>query len=132
MSLLRVHRRFIALLALVAMLVGVLAPTVAQAVVVGSDRSGWVEVCSVSGMVWVKADTGEPSDRSLEGGGPSSDAMQHCPWCTLHGGVAGLPPSDSMLLPSQRLTDLPSAFYFAPLAATVWAPAQSRAPPLIS
>ena len=31
---------------------------------------------------------------------------------------------------SPRLTDLPPAYYRAPLAATVWATAQSRAPPL--
>ena len=130
MSLSRLHRRITAWLALLAMVVGALAPTVAQAMVTAGDRAEWLEVCSVSGMVWVKADTGEVSQQQPDGSGSSGAPSPHCPWCTLHGGAAGLPPAAAMHgeLPA-RLTDLPPAFYRAPLATTVWAPAQSRAPP---
>lgn len=126
----RLHRRLTAWVALLALLFGALAPTVTQAMVAGGDRADWLQVCSVSGMVWVQADTGEVRDQQPDGGSPMGDASQHCPWCTLHGGVAGLPPAPHSIDLPPRLTDLPPAFYRAPLAATVWAPAQSRAPPL--
>ena len=129
MFLTRLHRRLTAWVALFALVLGALAPTVTQAMVAAGDRGDWLEVCSVSGMVWVKADTGEVSAQHPDDGAPASDASQHCPWCTLHGGAAGLPVVALNLDLPPRLTGLPPAFYRAPLAATVWAPAQSRAPP---
>lgn len=121
----RLHRRFTAWVALLALVFGALAPTLTQAMVASGERGDWLEVCSVSGMVWVKADTGELAQQPPDGG----PAGQHCPWCTLHGGVAGLPAAQALPELPPRLTDLPPAFYRAPLSATVWAPAQSRAPP---
>lgn len=129
MFLTRLHRRFTAWVALFALVLGALAPTVTQAMVAGGDRADWLQVCSVSGMVWVKADTGEVRDHQPDSSAPVSDASQHCPWCTLHGGAAGLPVVALHLDLPPRLSDLPPAFYSAPLAATAWAPAQSRAPP---
>ena len=128
----RVHRRITSWLALLAMVLGALAPTVAQAVVASSDRSDWIEVCSVSGMVWVKADTGERAGVEHDGPAPMGDAAQHCAWCTLHGGAAGLPAADPVPGLPARLTDLPPAFYLAPMAASVWMPAHSRGPPQAS
>lgn len=131
MTFLRLYRRFGAWLAILALLAGALSPTLAQAMVAGSDRADWLEVCSVSGMVWVKADTGEVSDHQPDDGQPVSSAVQHCPWCTLHGASAGLPPVDPpAFVLGERATDLPPAFYRAPVGATVWASAHSRAPPL--
>jgi Protein of unknown function (DUF2946) len=132
MAFFRLHRRFSAWLAMLALVLGALAPTVAQAMAAGSDDADWQRVCSVSGMVWVKADTGELSDRQPDGGAPLSDASQHCAWCTLHGGVAGLPAADPVPGLPARLTDLPPAFYLAPMAASVWMPAHSRGPPRAS
>ena len=132
MAFFRLHRRFSAWLAMLALVLGALAPTVAQAMAAGSDDADWQRVCSVSGMVWVKADTGELSDRQPDGGVPLSDAGQHCAWCTLHGGAAGLPAADPVPGLPARLTDLPPAFYLAPMAASVWMPAHSRGPPLAS
>lgn len=129
MFLTRLQRRFTAWVALLALVLGVLAPTVTQAMVAGSDRADWLEVCSVSGMVWVKANTGEVRDLLPDGSGPASDASQQCSWCTLNGGSAALSVVAASLYLPPRLIDFPPAFYHAPLAATVWAPAQSRAPP---
>lgn len=129
MVLTRLQRRFTTWLAALSLVLGALAPTLSQAMVVGADRSDWLEICSVSGMVWIKADTGEVSRQSPDGEAPASDVGNPCPWCTLHGGGAGVPvEADATRLPA-RLTDLPPAFYRAPSGATVWAPAQSRAPP---
>lgn len=129
MFLTRLHRRFTAWVALAALVLGALAPTVSQAMATSGDRADWLQVCSVSGMVWVQADTGEVRDQLPDGGAPISDASQHCPWCTLHGGAASLPVVQTRLDLPPRLTDLPPAFYRAPLATTAWAPPQSRAPP---
>jgi hypothetical protein len=132
MAFLRLHRRFTAWLAMLALVLGALAPTLAQAMVSGDDRADWLEVCSVSGMFWVKAGTGEVSDQQPESGSPMGAAGQHCAWCTLHGGAAGLPVAHGVADLPPRLTDLPPAFYLAPVAASVWTSAHSRAPPRVS
>lgn len=125
----RVHRRFTTWLALLAMVMGALAPTVAQAMVASSDRAQWVEVCSVSGMVWVQTDAGEPAS-GHDGQAPTRDAAQQCAWCSLHGGAAGLPPVTAKAEPLPRQTDLPPAFLRAVTLSGTWAPPQARAPPL--
>ncbi len=132
MSLTRVHRRFTAWLAMLAMALSALAPTLAQAVVASSDGAQWVEVCSASGMVWVKADTGvDAADPQSSGhSAPMSDASMHCVWCSLHGGAAGLPPSVDAAEAPPRQTERPSAFFYAAALAGVWAVAHARAPPL--
>lgn len=128
MFLSRVHRRFTAWLAVLAMVLGALAPTVAQAVVASSDRAGWVQVCSVSGMIWVQADTGTPSSDSPSA--PVADVSMHCPWCTLHGGAADLPPVSLMAEPLPRQTEPPPDFFRAVTLTGTWAVAHARAPPL--
>jgi Protein of unknown function (DUF2946) len=131
MPLLRLHRRITAWLAMLALVMGALAPTVTQAMVAGDESADWLEICSVSGMAWVKVDTGEVRDRQSDGGAPMG-AGQHCAWCTLHGGTAGLPAVSVVTALPARLTDLPPAFYLAPMAASVWMPALSRGPPRVS
>lgn len=130
MFLTRLHRRLTAWVALFALVLGALAPTVTQAMVAAGDRGDWLQVCSVSGMVWVKADTGEVSQQQPDGSAPADSATsQHCAWCTLHGGAAGLPVVQMQPDLPTRLTGLPPAFFLAPSVASIWAPAQSRAPP---
>ncbi|MGE0348218.1 DUF2946 domain-containing protein [Hydrogenophaga sp.] len=129
MSLSRATHRLAAWLALFAMLLGALAPTVAQAVVVSQGGQGWVQVCSASGMVWVQADALE-AQVDADGQKPMADASRHCPWCSLQG-AAGLPPA----LPSQPValesrTERPQARAGAPTPSTHWPAAPSRAPPL--
>lgn len=117
---------------MLAMVLSALAPTLAQAVVVSSDGPQWVEVCSASGMVWVKADTGVDAANPQDSGhsAPMSDAAQHCAWCSLHGGAADLPPSADVAVPQPRQTERPPAFFYAASPAGVWAVAHARAPPL--
>lgn len=132
MAFLRLHRRLTAWLAMLALVLGALAPTVTQAMVDSGERDGWLQICSVSGMVWVKADAAQPDDQKPASGAPMDNSAQHCAWCTLHGGAAGLPAvSEPLVLPA-RLTEPPPAFFFAPLAAQIWLPAHSRAPPAAS
>ncbi len=108
-----------------AMLLGSLAPAVAQAVVASHGGDGWVQVCSASGMVWVKSDALEDP----AAGKPMADASRHCPWCSLQG-AAGLPPTPSLLasLPAVQ-SDVPQAPIRSAEPSVPWPAALSRAPP---
>lgn len=88
MDRIRLHRRLAAWLAIGALLLAGLLPAAVQAAVGGAGKAGWVEICSASGMVWVKADAGPDSPEH------PAEAAQHCPWCNLHGG-GGLPPANA-------------------------------------
>lgn len=123
----RFTRRFAAWLAMLAMLMGAFAPAVAQAVVASQGGEGWVQVCSASGMVWVKADGLEDP----AAGKPMADASRHCPWCSLQG-AAGLPPlisstSFALSMPA----GLPQARFQSAIPAPPWPAALSRAPPRV-
>lgn len=132
MLLTRAHRRFTTWLAMLALVLGALAPVLAQAVVASSDRAQWVEVCSASGMVWVKADAAEDAARSQDDGHrtpPVLDAAMSCDWCSLHGASAALPPP-TRAVETQPLAALhPLAFFQAASLTGVWAVAHARAPP---
>ncbi len=100
MSFYRVHRRFAAWLAMCVMVLSALAPVVAQAMVAASDRDQWIEVCSVSGMVLVKADgaTGM-GDQKPDSDSFMGDMVKHCPWCSFHGSAVA-PPADTGPVPT--------------------------------
>ena len=128
MRLTRTTHRLAAWLAMLAMLLGALAPTVAQAVVAAQGGPGWVQVCSASGMVWVQTDAIDGDNAVADVGKSMADASRHCPWCNLHGAV-GLPPASvqtPLLAPGAE--PLPEPFRSA-LPAPPWPAAQSRAPP---
>lgn len=134
MLLLRARRRFLAWLTMLAMAVGALAPALAQAVAASADDARWVELCTASGMVWMKADAdaavGLADTSTLPAGEQAAPA---CPWCLLHGGAAGLPPAPVAIdLPERLAHHLPPAFYRAPSPSFAWAPQRSRAPPAIA
>lgn len=130
----RVHRRLTAWLALSAMLLGAVSPAVAQVLVAfSSDRIQWVEVCSASGMVWVKADAGSVANAPQagnEGQRPVDHAAStHCPWCRLHGSEAAPPSATPVCQALPRQTDAPRTGYHAVTPADTWLPLQARAPP---
>lgn len=133
MSFLRVYRRFTAALAMLVMVFSVLAPTVAQAVVNASGQAQWVEVCSASGMVWVKASDGtERGAQSETPTNPMGDMSEPCPWCTLHGGAAGIPGQPLAFVGPIQGAERPPAFLFSATVTGVWAVAHARAPPAAS
>lgn len=109
-----------------AMLLAALAPALAQAVVSASGRSELVEVCSVSGMIWVKADRVASGHQD---GGTLAEAAMKCPWCSLHGGLAGLP---SQVMAAHHFGAGAASLAGAdssPEAGTVWLGAVARGPP---
>lgn len=120
--------RFAAWLAMLAMVLGALAPTVAQAVVAAQGGPGWVQVCSASGMVWVQADALEDAAADVDVGKSMADASRHCPWCPLHG-ASGLPPSPPTLSDLAAPAAPPLWLASVDEPATFWPAAPSRAPP---
>lgn len=121
---------------MLAMVLGALAPTVAQAMVAASGQGEWVEVCSASGMVWLKADAAADVEKNAGGAqapaSPMADMVKHCAWCSLHGAAAGLPPSVSVDQAFPPVTHSLPAFAGASLSRLAWRSAQARAPPLVS
>lgn len=125
MSFVRIHRRLTAWLAMLALVMSALAPTVSQAVVMSSERGDWLEVCTTTGVMWVKAENADTDDGTL----PMVGHDQGCDICTHT--VTGAPPV---------LTGIPVPAIGHPFAqptalaslahpAVPWASAHSRAPP---
>lgn len=121
-------RHFAAWLATLAMLFGALAPAAAQVVAVSHGAPGWVQVCSASGMLWVRIDT-ETARNPADAGEPLVDGARHCPWCKLHG-AAGLPPAPLPAFHVSMASAPPLAIPRSTPVRTDWPAAQSRAPPL--
>ncbi|MBA4110278.1 MAG: DUF2946 domain-containing protein [Leptothrix sp. (in: Bacteria)] len=127
----RLHRRWTAWIALCAILLGALAPTVSHGVRAWSHAPiTWVEVCSSTGNKLIAMTKSDRAD--AKGSLPSGEhAGEHCPFCLVQGHDAALlpapPPVVAMATP---LADgLPFLFLHAPRSLFAWAPPQARAPP---
>ena len=88
MRLTRTTHRFAAWLAMLAMLLGALAPTVAQAVVAAQGGPGWVQVCSASGMVWVTPGA-LPANSAVAPNSPMARAKHRITPATSPGAASG-------------------------------------------
>ncbi|MYM42115.1 DUF2946 domain-containing protein [Duganella qianjiadongensis] len=116
--------RFALWLAALAMLLSVLAPTISRI----STKSDWVEVCSVVGSKLVRVVANTDGDQPTE-----SRAAMNCPYCALHIDLAlPSPPQVALIDHIIRLAFVPRLLLQAPRAQFVWAPAQSRAPPILA
>ena len=129
----RSSHRFTAWLAALAVLWGALLPVLSHAVAahqVGS--SGWVEVCTATGMAWVKsADDVAATSANGQSEPASGMVMTGCDWCATHSPQLGVPPvAQPLAVPLVFGPDVPTAFLRAPRPLFVWATAQSRAPPV--
>lgn len=112
-------------LALAAMLMSVLAPTVSQAIAAAAPAAYYGEVCSIDGQ------RPAPSARDAQGPGPIqvSHAHEQCPYCFFQGG-AGVPPATgTAAIPPLRDEARWMASPPAVLSASEWPAAQPRAPP---
>ena len=107
---------------MLALLLGTLAPAVTQAVVAGSERAGWVQICSVSGMTWVQLDASD------EGSSSGNATGSGCTWCTGHA-AGGLPPAPLCWATGSLAAMAPTPAPASAVLVSVWTPLQSRAPP---
>jgi hypothetical protein len=121
-------RRCTAWIALVAVCFGALAPTLSQAALKANGDGGhWVQVCSASGVTWVRVDAGNAGDTAGE---HPADAALTCPWGVINGGAAGLPPVHALHLPVAPPQPLPLGQAQRDAQAPVSAHAPARAPPI--
>jgi len=128
MPLQALRRRALVWLALGLLWLAALLPTLSHSVLAQPLREGWVEVCSGSGMVWVRADWEAPlADPAHE----NAAAAPACDWCLKH-------PNPQALGHALAPMWLSATGHAAPVAASAqrighapqWWPALPRAPPL--
>lgn len=111
--------------ALLAILFSALAPTVSHALAAAAPAAT-LEMCTAQGykLVQLPASDGGKAPVDLKHG------MEHCAFCTIHGGGDGLLPPPAVALALHAGRDLyPSLFYNAPRALHTWSAANPRAPP---
>jgi hypothetical protein len=125
MNAIRQRSRWVAWLAMGLLVLAAVWPALAQAWVRGNDQPAWLEVCSSTGMVRVLAD-GQPD---ADPAGALDTVQAACEWCTLHGGVTGLPAADTAPTLPVLQTLAPEGGCHNAALPTRWQPAQSRAPP---
>lgn len=127
----RQTKRITTWLAAMAILFAAIAPSISHALAsVGKLSPTWMEICSAEGSKVFKSDDAGGVSQQKTQQKNSSAGFEHCPYCTLHGGSVGLPPTAGFTLPVFSCSfPLPSLFYQAPRPLFIWAAAQSRAPP---
>lgn len=123
------RKRAISGMAVLAVLMAALAPSVSEALASwrGSAVAYLGEICTAQESRRVTGD----SSRGAGGHGDRSVPFEHCPFCPTHAGSFGLPPSSSIAIPivnGDRLA--PSLYFRSPRPLFNWATAQPRAPPL--
>jgi hypothetical protein len=122
-----------AVVALLAMVMVVFAPTISK--VVASERVGsdLVEVCTVEGMKWVSVS--EIQQASLVGQQHepvgAHDHGSECPYCSLQT-TKYLGVASQSFATAPVVSLLPPLYYKAPKPLFAWAHSRSRAPPIVS
>lgn len=129
MSLTRRARQLVGWIACCAVLLGLLAPTITQALPADAG-GGWVTVCTALGMKTLKVDASGQLDE--QAGDPAGMHESHCAFCCGSLPVLGLPPAAVTTgLVDEPFAPWPRLFWAGPRLSTVWATAQPRAPPLV-
>lgn len=120
----RMHRILIAWSAMLAILFGALAPSLAHALAAGGAEG--IAVCGSTGMFVLNeqapsSDTDDPANPRV--------GQQHCVWCAVHADMAAPVQFSAAPLP-RRAQAIPSTFYRVGHVSALWRKALSRAPPL--
>jgi hypothetical protein len=123
----RAHRRITSWIAALAILLSSLAPALSHALA-SATGAPLIQVCTTQGSKWIQA-----GENGAERSPASAHFLEHCPYCTLHAPVLGLPTAPLLVhLPLRLGHAVPLAFLAAPRTLHAWASAQPRAPPLFS
>lgn len=124
MNALRRHGRLTGWLGVLAILAALLGPSFSAALASASGGE-WVEICTSQGARWVQPDEGVPDPSPA-----SAHTPGHCPYCSLHAPVLGLPPATGTLqAPKQVAPPVPRPCRPAPRTLDIGVGAQPRAPP---
>jgi hypothetical protein len=118
-----IKRKFIHLIAILAVLTGSLAPSISQAISVVQDGKGLaVEVCTTTGVKMTVVIADQDSAETKK-------ATEHCPYCVMHGAYA-LPVNTELSFAEPDAHQLyPQLFYQSPKPLFAWVSLPSRAPP---
>jgi Protein of unknown function (DUF2946) len=120
----------LAWLALVAVLLGALLPTVAHALAGGRAGTTWAEVCTAQGVKLVPVAAAEDPGQAETPGLSLNGSMDHCPYCTLAQAFELAPPPEGLVRVHAPVRfGLPKRFFTAATTPPVWRAAQPRAPP---
>jgi hypothetical protein len=122
----RAARQLTIRIALLAMLMAALFPSISHTMRAGA-AGAWVEVCTALGAKWVAADSSTTTDDPAP---TTAHGSQDCPYCSLQAHSPALPPASAIGLPATALQfAVPRLFFLAPRTPHAWAAAQARAPP---
>jgi hypothetical protein len=121
-------RTFELWIAIFAVLMGALAPTLTQAMQ-GDGALSLSEVCSQFGPKWVSsADAGSVDRKNA----PGALHYEHCPYCSVHAAGLGMPPR-AFEVPALPLSHAVHWRYSATTPTLdFWSDALSRGPPAIA
>jgi hypothetical protein len=124
----RSHRNALSWVAVFALVVAALLPSLARALA-DDGKVFWTEVCSAQGMRFVAV---SDSGVVTEVGQPpaSNGSMDHCPYCKLLDPVALVePPAISRAQRAPNRDRMPALFWHGARGLYAWSSAQPRAPP---
>ena len=125
----RLHRALTAWVAILAVLLAALVPTISHAWAARSDAA-LLQVCTSGGATW------QPTEGAVRDPGPAptgAHLFEHCRYCSLHANDLAIPAAPLAALPAPLLPHLlPAAFLAAPRTLFAWRPAQARAPPQVT
>ena len=118
---LRAHRRPLAWVTLIALLLAALATGLSRAMAQQrGDIAPWSVVCAAAGDSTAPTAPGDAARHLLE----------HCPLCAWQADSLGLPPaSPSLATPLALGQAVPALLLHAPRPLPAWSAAQARAPP---
>jgi hypothetical protein len=121
-------------IAICAILMAALAPTISHAIAAASDApNNWIEICSVNGSKLVNIGDEIGNNHQPQEPVNYSTHFEHCPFCMMHAISLGMPPSAEFKLPVLQGSSLtPSLFFQAPRPLFAWTKSQPRAPPFFS
>jgi hypothetical protein len=125
----RSRRRFAGWLALAALALHLLAPTVSQAIAALDDGpAGWPQICGMHALAGSTSHAPGAPDAPGQDDGSAVDG--HCPFCTLHFAhwISTAATGTVFALPQAALP-APADAFTAPTPRLAWAAPQSRAPP---
>lgn len=134
-------RRLAAWIAIFAMALAALAPTVSRALARGAASPvSWNEVCTASGMQWINLAANAAPDAGDNGRIPptGSATLDPCPWCLLTADRLGPPSSPSSPFRvhgdpfAPPIGSTPVFRSLAPLAAHARGPPLNTPPPFVA
>ena len=132
-------KRLLAFIAMLAILLNALAPSISHALS-SKQTLPWQEICTQNSIKLIFTGTGENTDRyanSTTQGNDKNPAshmpMVDCGYCVTHAGSDSIS-AQSFALPTTAiaLRLFPALFYSSPDKLYIWAASNPRAPPLIS